>query len=307
MRLLTLGKIKKEKPLVLVGLGNMGKAMLKGWRRNGLSGDAVKIISPNAPNYAELFPDVDPEAFLTEFEMLPTNIEPLAVVLAVKPQKMDEILPLCGRFLGANPLFLSVAAGKSLGYFAGQLGQQVQIVRAMPNTPASIGLGMTAAVANGNVTDDNKEFCAALLEAVGMFEWLDQEDLMDAVTAVSGSGPAYIFLLAESLTKAAMKQGLPKKTARKLAYQTIMGAASLLDSESAKDSEDSDKLTATRLREQVTSPNGTTAAALSVLMNEENGMPEMMNNAVQRATERSRELNRPSDVIIEVLGKHKID
>jgi pyrroline-5-carboxylate reductase len=293
MKVLSLKNITSRKPLVLVGLGNMGKAMLKGWCNNGLSPDAVWVISPNAIESAEIFPVLPKSIFLNSTEQLAPDVTPSAVILAVKPQIMDMVMPPCTRFLNCNPLYLSIAAGKSLNYFSRFLGLNAQIVRAMPNTPASIGLGMTAAVANIHVTQEQKELCASLLSAVGAFEWLGDEGLMDAVTAVSGSGPAYLFLLAESLTEAAIKQGIPPEIARKLAYQTIIGSAALLGVEMVKDIATA-KPTAVRLREQVTSPNGTTAAALTVLMAPNTGMPELMNNAVQRATVRSRELNGPT-------------
>lgn len=296
MKILGLRTITRQKPLVLLGLGNMGRALLKGWCRNGLARDAVFVISPDCVRNGGEFPELSTQVFLNSFADLAPDITPSAVILAVKPQIMDLVLPPCTMFLNSNPLFLSIAAGKSLDYFSRFLGNGAQIVRAMPNTPASIGMGMTAAVANNHVTTEQKELCASLLETVGAFEWLHNEGLMDAVTAVSGSGPAYIFLLAESLAEAAISQGLPPQTARKLAYETIVGAAALLGVEAAKDPAP-DKPVAVRLREQVTSPNGTTHAALQVLMAQNTGLPALMEEAVQRATDRSRALNGPATSI----------
>ena len=206
---------------------------------------------------------------------------PAVIVLAVKPQIMDEVLPTLGASLGPLTVVLSIAAGRTLANLAARLPSGTAIVRAMPNTPAAIGQGMTVACASPEVTRDQALSCSMLLEAVGEVIWLDDETLMDAVTAVSGSGPAYVFLLAECLTEAGVAQGLEPELAARLARATLAGAGELLRRSDLSPAE---------LRQNVTSPKGTTAAALDVLMGKD-GLADLLKRAVAAAAKRSRELS----------------
>ena len=201
-------------------------------------------------------------------------------MLAVKPQSMDAVLPDLKRFADEGSVFLSIAAGKTLKYFASHLGSTAKVVRAMPNTPAAIGRGITVAVAAPRVSAAQRTVADALLRATGAVEWVDEESLMDAVTAVSGSGPAYVFLLAEELARAGVAAGLPDELATKLARATVAGSGELLHRS---------ELDAATLRQNVTSPGGTTAAALDVLMGTD-GLKQLMTRAVAAATARSKEL-----------------
>lgn len=262
--------------MVLVGGGRMGSALLGGWIRAGVAPQAVIVVEPD-PVAAAALKSSWPELYVTgDLDQVGTAAE--TVVLAVKPQIMDRVLPKLERLKGA--LFLSIAAGKSIAYFAGALGNDVAIVRAMPNTPAAIGFGVSVCIANGQVSEDQKDLSSALLEAVGIVEWITNESLMDAVTAVSGSGPAYIFYLAECLAHAGSEAGLPPELAARIARQTVIGAAALL-----RDSDDRPAA----LRQAVTSPGGTTAAALEVLTSDD-GLPDILNRAIEAAAARSREL-----------------
>jgi pyrroline-5-carboxylate reductase len=207
---------------------------------------------------------------------------PAVLVLAVKPQSMDQVVPALSRHVRPKTVVLSIAAGRTIHGFEQQLPKGSAVVRAMPNTPASIGRGITAAVGNAQVTAEQRALCDSLLAAVGEVVWVDHEDALDAVTAVSGSGPAYVFYLAECMAEAGIKAGLEPELARKLARWTVAGAGELLHRSD---------LDAGVLRQNVTSPNGTTFAALQVLMGQ-NGMAKLMAEAVAAATRRSRELAR---------------
>jgi pyrroline-5-carboxylate reductase len=256
----------------------MGSAMLSGWLARGLAAEATIVVEPDsetAAGLAEKLPGIAVVRSLDELDATPD-----VVVLAVKPQVMDDVLPAASRLEGA--LFLSIAAGKTLSYFADGLGGEAAIVRAMPNTPAAIGHGMTVCVANAHVSDERRQLCTLLMEAAGAVEWVENEKLMDAVTAVSGSGPAYVFYLIECLAAAGRSAGLPAELADTLARRTVAGAGALVDA-----SEDESPAT---LRRNVTSPNGTTEAALNVLMGE-GGLAPLMRHAVEAAARRSRELS----------------
>jgi pyrroline-5-carboxylate reductase len=194
---------------------------------------------------------------------------------------MDAVLPGLKSCIAKQTVVLSIAAGKTIEYFQRHLGADTAIVRSIPNTPAAIGRGITVASANPNVTAQQKELCDALLQAAGMVAWSDDEAVIDPVTAVSGSGPAYVFLLAECLEEAGVAAGLDKDLARMLARETVSGAGELL-----RQSE----LPASELRKNVTSPGGTTAAALEILMGE-GGFEDLLTRAVKAAAERSRELS----------------
>ncbi len=256
--------------VLLVGCGKMGSALLAGWLDRGLAPADVVVVEPSLPAL--------PVPVIAAATDIPTAFVPDVVVLAVKPQVIAEILPPYARFSGA--VFLSIAAGKPIAFFQTHLGKTAAIVRAMPNTPAAVRRGITVCCPGPGLDDARRTLCQSLLEAVGEVGWIEDESLMDAVTAVSGSGPAYVFLLAEVMAEAGIRQGLPAELATRLARATVAGAGELL-----RQSEDS----AEQLRKAVTSPGGTTAAALGVLMAED-GLPGLMTKAVTAATRRGREL-----------------
>ena len=264
--------------LLLVGCGKMGGAMLMGWLERGSAAETI-IVEPAAGAVAA-FAGTAGVRSVASADEIPPDYRPDVIVLAVKPQSMDEVVPAYRRFVAAGPAFLSIAAGKPIGYFADRLGTAAAIVRAMPNTPAAVGRGITVLCANATVTPERKATCQALMHAVGEVAWIEDESLMDAVTAVSGSGPAYVFLLIESLVAAGIAAGLPADLAHQLARATVAGSGEL-----ALQSPDS----AAQLRKNVTSPGGTTAAALEVLMAPD-GLEELMKAAVLAAAQRSREL-----------------
>lgn len=269
-------------PLLLAGAGKMGGALLAGWLERGLPATSILVQDPGPPpEIAEL---LDANG-IASAPAIAAPSRPLGVlILAVKPQAMDDVLPGLAPIVGRDTLVISIAAGKTLESIARRLPEGTAIVRAMPNTPASIGCGITAAIPNAHVTMAQRETARALLEAVGAFAWVDDERQMDAVTAVSGSGPAYIFLLAEVMAEAGVAAGLPPALAAELARHTVSGAGALLAA--APD------IAPATLRQNVTSPGGTTAAALSVLMGEA-GMQDLMRRAILAATERGRELANP--------------
>ena len=267
-------------PLLLIGCGKMGGAMLDGWLARGLAANGVWVVEPFTDAVAR-FQGVEGVSLVADVAGVPEDVVPSVVLLAVKPQTMDEAIAPLGRFVAPETVFLSIAAGKSIGYFEGHLGDEARIVRAMPNTPAAVGRGITAYVPNGSVSSAQAEACGALLEAIGEAVAIDDEGLMDAVTAVSGSGPAYVFHLIETLAAAGVSAGLPEDLSARLARATVAGAGEL-----ARQSSDP----ASQLRVNVTSPGGTTAAALAVLMEEAGGLQALMTEAVQAATDRSREL-----------------
>lgn len=266
-------------PQVLVGCGKMGGALLSGWIERGVDPRRLIVIEPavEAAEYVRTAHGVRVEA---DPSSLAADTDPEVVIFAVKPQGLDAIVPLYGGFSGGATVFLSIAAGKTIEFFEGSLDDGAAIVRTMPNTPAAVGRGITAAFANPHVDARQRALCQELLEAVGEVVWVDDEGLLDAVTAVSGSGPAYVFLLIECLAEAGVEAGLPVDIAARLARATVAGSGELarLSSE-----------TADQLRRNVTSPGGTTEAALSVLMAED-GMLPLMRRAVETAARRSREL-----------------
>jgi pyrroline-5-carboxylate reductase len=260
--------------VVLAGAGKMGGALLSGWLAGGLDACDVAVIEPH------------PSSEISALTARGVRINPpaqdvgavAALVIALKPQTFREAAPALRSFAGPGTLVLSIMAGTPIASIAQACGGSV--VRAMPNTPAAIGRGITVAVAAGNVSAGQRAMADALLRATGSVEWTSDEALMDAVTAVSGSGPAYVFLLAEELARAGMEAGLPEALATTLARETISGAGELLRRS---------ELTSATLRQNVTSPGGTTAAALEVLM-APGGMPSLLTRAVAAATLRSKEL-----------------
>lgn len=258
--------------LVLLGCGKMGSAMLEGWLAQGLPAGAVWV---NDPHPSDWLSSTGVNLNMT----LPDS--PAIVLVAVKPQMMADALPALAGFGNGNTLFLSVAAGTSIATYKAMLGDQTPIIRAMPNTPAAIARGITAICGNDLATDEHLDMAEALLTAVGQVVRLDGEHQMDAVTAVSGSGPAYVFHLIETLAAAGETQGLSAGLAMQLAKATVAGAGAL--AEQADDDP-------AQLRMNVTSPGGTTAAALAVLMNEKDGFPALLTRAVAAAANRSKEL-----------------
>lgn len=260
--------------LVLLGCGQMGSAMLAGWLRGGLAPGHVWVIEPR------------PSAWLSGAGVHlnePLPAAPAIVLIAVKPQMMGEALPVLKALGNGRTLFLTVAAGTTIATYEAVLGDRTPLVRAMPNTPAAIGKGITAIFGNAHATEAHLDLAAALLSAVGQVERLSGEHQMDAVTAVSGSGPAYVFHLIETLAAAGAAEGLPADLAMRLAKATVAGAGLL-----AEQSEQGPA----QLRVNVTSPGGTTAAALNVLMDEQTGFPALLRRAVHAAAERGRELGK---------------
>jgi pyrroline-5-carboxylate reductase len=267
--------------VMLVGCGKMGGALLSGWIDSGRSPATITVVEPDAAAYAKaVSPLSDGFVHVASPHELSGAYRPSVIVLAVKPQAMDEVAPSFRRFADDGAAVLSIAAGRTIDYFHDALGKRAAIVRAMPNTAAAIGRGITAAIANAYVTAEHHALCQALLAAVGEVVWLTDEGQMDAVTAVSGSGPAYVFLLTECLAKAGEAAGLPPPLAAQLARATVAGAGALLvvsPEEPAK------------LRKNVTSPGGTTEAALRILMAQD-GLAPLMAKAVAAAAQRSHEL-----------------
>lgn len=261
--------------LVLLGCGKMGSALLEGWLKRGLPAGAVWVVDPGPSDWLT----ARAAEGLHLNEALPET--PAIVLLAVKPQMMDDALPRVAGLADGRTLFLSVAAGKTLDYFARALGAAAPVIRSIPNTPASVGRGITALIGNAHVGEDGMRLAETLLSAVGQTVRLETEAQMDAVTAVSGSGPAYVFHLIEALAAAGEAQGLPPEMAMTLAKATVGGAGQLAE-ESGEDPG--------QLRVNVTSPQGTTAAALEVLMDPEAGFRPLLKRAVAAATNRSREL-----------------
>ncbi|MDP7216262.1 MAG: pyrroline-5-carboxylate reductase [Rhodospirillales bacterium] len=266
-------------PLLLAGCGRMGGALLEGWLDRGFEPGMIKIVEPDATIAAArgqrhgIAAHPDPDAIGADFS-------PQVVVFAVKPQNMDAVAPAYCHFAGPGTVFLSIAAGKTLGYFENQLGPRAAIVRAMPNTPAAVRRGITVACPNARVTAEQKHLCGELLSAVGEVAWIADESLLDAVTALSGSGPAYVFLLAECMAQAGIEAGLPEGLANQLALATVSGSGELL-----RLADEPPEV----LRQNVTSPGGTTAAALRVLMAEDAFQP-LLSKAIAAAARRSREL-----------------
>jgi pyrroline-5-carboxylate reductase len=261
--------------VVLVGAGKMGGALLEGWLRLGLDPNTVAVLeplpSPQISALAERGLRLNPDA--------KTLGHAAAIVVAVKPQAAGEAIPAVAPLASAATVVVSIMAGRTLQFLAGALARPCAMVRAMPNTPAAIGRGITVAVPR-NANAAQRQLADRLLSATGAVEWIEDEALMDAVTAVSGSGPAYVFLLAEALAQAGAAAGLPSALAAKLARETVAGSGELLHRSA---------LDAAALRENVTSPGGTTAAALKVLMGQD-GLAPLMAKAVAAATARSREL-----------------
>ncbi len=266
-------------PVLLAGAGKMGAAMLSGWLARGLDPKSVFVQEPSLSGEAAAL--VTRYGLRSEAEFKSLAAVPAVIVVAVKPQVMDRVFPSLAKLAGPKTLIVSIAAGRSIASFENHLAPRTAVVRAMPNTPAAIGRGITGAVGNAHVSETQKSACDALLGAVGDVVWVEDEALIDAVTAVSGSGPAYVFLLTECLAEAGRAAGLDAATAMKLARATVAGSGALMDAF---------PLDAATLRKNVTSPGGTTAAALDVLMREQGGLKDLMTEAVAAAKKRGREL-----------------
>jgi len=261
--------------LVLVGAGKMGSAMLDGWLARGLDPKKIIVIEPQ------------PVKALKALARRGVKLNPKdkvgvasAIVIAVKPQSAPEAVAPLARYIDKTTLVLSIMAGRTIGFLEKSLPTGTSIVRAMPNTPAAIGRGISVAVTNARISMRQRKQASDLLAAIGKVEWVGDETLMDAVTALSGSGPAYIFLLAECMARAGVAAGLPKELATRLARETVAGSAELLHRSD---------LDAATLRQNVTSPGGTTAAALEVLMGP-GGFDQLLTQAIAAATRRSRDL-----------------
>lgn len=261
--------------LVLVGAGKMGGAMLDGWLARGLKAKQITVIEPQPDKTVKVLArrglKLNPKGKAAAAS---------AIVIAVKPQTAAEALPPLAAYIDKTTLVVSIMAGRTIGFLEKSLPLGTAIVRAMPNTPAAIGRGISVSFANAKISTGQRKLASDLLAAIGKVEWISHEGLMDAVTALSGSGPAYVFLLTEAMAGAGIAAGLPPALATRLARETVTGSAELMHRSD---------LDAATLRQNVTSPGGTTAAALDVLMGA-GGLDELLTRAIIAATRRSREL-----------------
>jgi pyrroline-5-carboxylate reductase len=263
--------------LILMGAGKMGGALLEGWLATGMRPQGITILDPHISSGALTTARASGIQINPPLAHVPASV---AIVLAIKPQMLDVATPVLRAVVKPGALLLSILAGKTMADISTRLGGNHHIVRAMPNLPSSVRRGVTAAIADSTVTDGQKKMADALLKGVGKVEWLTDEALIDAVTAVSGSGPAYVFHMVEALAAAGMAAGLPAELAQRLARATIEGAGEMLYKSD---------LPPAILRQNVTSPGGTTAAALEVLM-AENGLVPLMRRTVAAAKRRAEEL-----------------
>ena len=266
--------------LLLVGGGKMGGALLAGWLARGVPRERVTVVEPG-PSAAALRRTHALTVHATPAEISP-GFRPAVVIFAVKPQMMDQAAPPYARYAGPGTVYLSIAAGNTIAYFRRRLGEAAAIVRAMPNTPAAVGRGISVCCAGPGVSTKQRKTCTALLEAVGEVAWVEEEGLLDPVTAVSGGGPAYVFHFVECLAQAGIEAGLPEALAWRIARATVAGSGELLSRSPEPPNV---------LREHVTSPGGTTLEALKILMAPD-GLQPVMSRAIAAATNRSRELAR---------------
>lgn len=264
--------------VLLIGCGNMGSALVRGWSK--LDNFSVHVVDPH-----DLTVDLKPlvSRHSRSISGIPLVPLPDIVLLAIKPQQMDDVLLALKSVIKPDTLVLSIAAGRTLSGITALLHSTQPVIRAMPNLPASVGLGITAACVSATVTSAQKEIAGRILSAAGDLIWLNDEDQIDSVTALSGSGPAYVFLLTEVMAKAGEALGLAPNIAAQLARQTVIGAATMMGQQP--------ELPASALRQNVTSPGGTTAAALDVLMGHD-ALQSLMTQAVRAARDRSTELKR---------------
>ena len=268
----------QDTSLLLIGCGKMGGSVLNGLLKNGFSVQNIRVAEPNETVRGTLAQKgIILAADVSELK----NFRPDIVFLAVKPFLIEQVIDSVKPFTDNGAAVLSIIAGRQIGWFKEKLGKNTVIFRAMPNTPAAVGKGITGVTSCGLANDRQKQIVQTVLKSCGEVVWLDGEDQIDAVTAVSGSGPAYVFYLTEALTQAAKTLGLSDENAEKLAKATVIGAAGLM-AESIE--------TPTVLRQNVTTPNGTTAAALEILMNPQTGFEPLLTQAVKAAEKRSKEL-----------------
>lgn len=272
-------EFKSFSPLVIVGCGNMGQALVRGWLAAGLSAEGLVIIDPQLD--PKQVPEFANATIVAHAADLPHDLRARLLLLAVKPQVINAVMKSNKPLVGSDTLVVSVAAGVTLMQMQQGLGDNASLVRAMPNTPAAIGAGVTGLCASDGVSEADCLLADAVMQAAGQTVWVHDESLMDTVTATSGSGPAYVFHMVEALAAAAEANGLPADAAMMLARQTIIGAAKLLDKEA--------HMPASALRERVTSPGGTTAAALEVLM-QSGELTELMTRTVAAAKKRGEQL-----------------
>lgn len=266
-----------NRPIVLVGAGNMGGAVLRGWLDNALDVSPIFVADPGlSDDMVQLLDAHD----ISHGSSVPSDAKASVLVLAIKPQMMDRVLPSVLTCVDENTLIVSIAAGTTIAAIKSHIAKGL-VVRAMPNTPAMIGRGITGVMSEDGLSDEGRQLITQLLSVCGPVEWIDDENTIDAVTAVSGSGPAYVFLLAEVMAQAGVKAGLKPELAMRLARETVSGAGELM-----RRSDDD----ASTLRQNVTSPGGTTAAALAVLMAEDDGMQNIFDRAILAAKTRSEEL-----------------
>lgn len=260
--------------IVLIGCGKMGSALLAGWLDADIDA-AFSVVEPHD------IPHKTVDHYRDTVEAKKAIAKADIVILAIKPQIMGAVCSTLKNYLHDGTLVLSIAAGQSINSFQDYFGNKQPLIRAMPNTPAAIGRGMTVAVPTGTVTTPQKDLANALLQSAGKVEWVNDESLLDAVTALSGSGPAYVFLLIETLTESGRKLGLSDELATTLARQTVIGSAALAEAEP--------NINAATLRKNVTSPGGTTEAALEILM--DGRMQKLFDEALAAAKKRGEELN----------------
>ena len=271
-------KLEIDGPLLLVGAGKMGGALLSGWMARGLDPARVIVVDPATP--PEVKAIIDRHRIRHEPAAPKLDATPGVLLMAVKPQMMDAVFAPLAAMAGPHTVVVSIAAGRTIASFEKHLARGVAVIRTMPNTPAAIGRGITVCTGNAAAGQRERALCEALLSAVGEVGWVEDEALIDAVTAVSGSGPAYVFLLVEAMAAAGVKAGLDPELSMRLARATVSGSGELL--------RQSD-LEPAVLRQNVTSPGGTTAAALGVLMGAD-GLEALMTRAVEAAARRGREL-----------------
>jgi pyrroline-5-carboxylate reductase len=258
--------------LVMLGCGKMGSAMLAGWLDHGLDPAAVHVIDPHPSDWLR-------GTAVAINDALPDS--PAVLMIAVKPQMMQAALPQVARFGGGASLILSVAAGTPIAAYEAAFGPGTRVIRSMPNTPAAVGKGISAIIGNAAARPADLDLAEVLLSAIGQVVRLSDEDQIDAVTGLSGSGPAYIFYMIDALAAAGVAQGLPPEMAMQLAKATVAGAGALAEQAAE---------TPEQLRINVTSPNGTTQAGLAVLMDQTTGLMPLIGATVAAATHRSREL-----------------
>lgn len=257
----------------------MGGALLRGWLLKGLSPDSVHIVDPQIHNVGP--PEARQASLYQSLDDVPDDLSPRVALLAVKPQMMGAVLPALGQLVGPETLVLSIAAGTRMSYLQDEIGGAPKIIRAMPNTPSAIGKGVAVLVANDACAEEDRALGSALLLVSGEVHWIEDESLLDAVTGLSGSGPAYVFHLVEAMTAGGVAAGLLPELAKALARRTVIGAGALLEA-----SEDSPE----KLRKNVTSPKGTTEAALYIIM-KDRALERLICQAILAATKRGKELS----------------